>query len=117
MIGALIVEFLIHFFVVLGMIFAVMGNVGVLVFPDVYTRLQASSTCTTTSTISFILAALLYTGIQPMTGKLIVLLIFFSVSSPVGAHIVARFAWMQEIPAWRRRRTGAGGEFGGSLDG
>ena len=31
----------------LGAVFIVMANIGVLVFPDVYTRLQASSTCST----------------------------------------------------------------------
>lgn len=100
----LVNELVVHLFVILGMIFAVIGNVGVLLFPDVYSRLQASSTCSTTSTISFIIAAIFYVGLSPMLGKLVVLLIFFGVSSPVGAHIVARFAWSQHIPAWRRLR-------------
>ena len=39
-------------FMGIGALFIVMANIGVLVFPDVYTRLQASSTCSTTAVFS-----------------------------------------------------------------
>jgi len=97
-----ILAILIQFFLFLGIIFAVLGNLGVLIFPDVYTRLQASSTCTTTSVFSFFIAGMLYSGFSPITGKILVITVFFIVSSPVSAHIVARFAWNREIVPWRK---------------
>ncbi len=89
-------------FLLLGVIFSVIGNLGVLLFPDVYTRLQASSTCGTTSIVSIFIAAMLFEGFSPLTGKILAIMIFFLISSPLSSYIVARFAWNQEIVAWRK---------------
>ncbi|MBD3305021.1 cation:proton antiporter [candidate division KSB3 bacterium] len=93
---------LVQAFLFMGMVFSVMGNIGVLMFPDVYTRLQASSTCSTTSVVSIFIAAMLSTGLSPLTGKILVITLFFLISSPVSSYIVARFAWNQEIVPWRK---------------
>ncbi len=85
-----------------GILFGVVGNVGVLIFPDVYTRLQASATCATTATLSVIIGCAFLVELGPMTGKLIVIGLFFLVSSPVSSHIIGRYAWKREMVPWRR---------------
>lgn len=92
-------------FLLMGIIFSLMGNLGVLIFPDVYTRLQASSTCSTTSVCSVFIAAMLGAGFSPLTGKILVITIFFLISSSVSSYIIARYAWHQEIPVWRRIKS------------
>lgn len=92
-------------FLLIGIVFSIMGNLGVLIFPDVYTRLQASSTCTTTSVFSIFIAAMLSAGFSSLTGKILVITIFFLISNPVSSYIIARYAWHKEIPSWRRIRT------------
>ncbi len=89
-------------FLLLGIIFSVMGNLGALLFPDVYTRLQASSTCGTTSIFSIFIAALLVEGFSPLAGKIMAITLFFMISSPLSSYIIARFAWNQDIVAWRK---------------
>jgi multicomponent Na+:H+ antiporter subunit G len=89
-------------FLALGVVFDIMGLLGVLAFPDVYTRLQASATCTTTAVLSVLIAAMLITGWSPMTGKTLVIALFFIISSPVSAHIIARYAWNRNMVPWRR---------------
>ena len=89
-------------FFVLGGIFGIMGNLGVLVFPDVYTRLQASSTCSTTSVFSVFVACMIVAGLSPMTGKILVITLFFFITNPIASHIIARYAWEREIVPWRR---------------
>ena len=86
----------------LGVIFNIMGNVGVLIFPDVYTRLQASSTCSTTSVLSFFIGCMFLVGWGPMFGRLLAITLFFFITSPISAHIIARFAWQNGVIAWRR---------------
>ncbi len=58
-------EWIIYFFLLLAVIFNIVGTLGVLIFPDVYTRLQASSTATTTSVISAFIASMVSAGISP----------------------------------------------------
>ena len=86
----------------LGAVFNIMGNLGVLIFPDAYTRLQASSTCSTTSVLSFLIGCMLLVGLGPMLGRLVVITMFFFITSPISAHIIARFAWQNGMVAWRR---------------
>ncbi len=90
-----------YLFLSLGVIFIVMANIGVLVFPDVYTRLQASSTCSTTAVFSILIACMFFSGWGPMTGKLLVITVFFFMTNPISAHIIARFAWDSEMIPWR----------------
>jgi multicomponent Na+:H+ antiporter subunit G len=89
-------------FLGLGVVFGVIGNLGVLILPDVYTRLQASSTASTTSVFSALVAGIFVVGWDPMAGKIAVIALFFFVSSPIAAHIIARYAWQREIVPWRR---------------
>lgn len=93
---------LILFFIVLGAVFCLVGNLGVLTFPDVYSRLQASALASATSVISIFIACMLIAGLTPMTGKILIIALFFLVSSPVSTHIVARYAWKKEIVPWRK---------------
>lgn len=86
----------------LGAVFGIIGNLGVLVLPDVYTRLQASSTCSTTSVFSVLVGCMLLSGFSEMTGKIVVIALFFFVSNPVSSHIIARYAWESQIIPWRR---------------
>ena len=94
----------------LGVIFNIMGNVGVLIFPDVYTRLQASSTCSTTSVLSFFIGCMFLVGWGPMFGRLLAITLFFFITSPISAHIIARFAWQNGVIAWRRSHFGRHGQ-------
>ena len=89
-------------FMALGILFSLAGNIGVLIFPDVYSRLQASSLAATTSVISVFIACMLLTGLSPMTGRILILLLFFLISSPVSTHIVARYAWSRGMVPRRK---------------
>ena len=101
----MIVAVMVQVFIGLGFVFALIGHLGVLLLPDVYTRLQASSTSTTTSVISFFIAAMLDGGFSIATGKIVAIMVFFLLSSPVSTHLVAKHAWNQEIAPWRRRKA------------
>jgi len=100
----IIVIGLVQLFFLMGIIFSIMGNLGVLIFPDIYTRLQASSTCSTTSVFSIFLAAMMLSGFSVLSGKILVITIFFLISSPVSSYIIAQYAWNKEIVPWRKIR-------------
>jgi len=99
-------------FMGIGALFIVMANIGVLVFPDVYTRLQASSTCSTTAVFSILIGCMFFAGWGPITGKILVIGIFFFITNPISAHIIARFAWNKEMIPWRHtyHRKSAGSD-------
>ncbi len=88
-----------------GIFFGILGNIGVLKFPDVYTRLQASSKCGITSVFSIFIACMLLKGFTPMSGRILVIALFFLVTGPVTTHIIGRRAWKRGVLPWRRKRS------------
>ena len=90
------------FFFGLAAFFAVIGSIGLLVLPDVYTRLQAAGLSGSTAVISVMIGSLFWVEPGPLTGRLLVLLLFFLVSSPTASHIVGRYAWREGLVPWKR---------------
>jgi multicomponent Na+:H+ antiporter subunit G len=92
-------------FLALGVFFGLIGNLGVLRFPDVYTRLHASAKCSTTAVVSVFLACVLLEGFSALSGRIAVIALFFLLTGPVTAHIIGRRAWKRGVLPWRRKGT------------
>jgi multicomponent Na+:H+ antiporter subunit G len=92
------------FFFLLGIFFTLTGHLGQLRAPDFYTRLQTSSTCSTTAVLSLLIASMLLAGLGPFTSRIAAITIFFILTNPLATHIIARFAWEEGIVPWRRRQ-------------
>ncbi|WP_087037633.1 monovalent cation/H(+) antiporter subunit G [Thermococcus litoralis] len=86
----------------IGVGFNLLASVGILRFPDVYTRIHASTKCTTFGTIFIVLATVVYSiyrwlpthdtrwitiGIHSA-----LVVIFLVLTNPVGAHAIGRAA-------------------------
>lgn len=76
-----------------GGFFIVVGAVGVLRMPDFYTRMHAASITDTLGTGLIILGLLWPAGLTQVSIKLLLILIFFLLTSPTTAHALARAAW------------------------
>ncbi len=90
------------FFFGLAILFSIAGSVGILVLPDAYSRLQAAGLSGSTAVISVMIGSLFWVEPGPLTGRLLVLLFFFLISSPTASHIVGRYAWREGQVPWRR---------------
>lgn len=95
---------IVQIFLGMGIFFGILGNIGVLKFPDIYTRLQASSKCGVTSVFSIFIACMLVEGLSSMTGRILVITLFFLITAPVTSHIIGRHAWKKGAVPWRRKR-------------
>ena len=90
----------------LAFVFGIFGLVGLFRFPDPYSRPQSGSLLGTSSVLSIFIGTLLLAPNGAVAARVIVIMIFFLVSSPTGSHIVARFAWNTGIHPWRPKRKG-----------
>ncbi|MCD6232470.1 monovalent cation/H(+) antiporter subunit G [Candidatus Aerophobetes bacterium] len=93
-----------YFFLGMGVFFATFGNIGMLRFPDVYTRLQASSKCGITSIISIFIGLIILEGLNSVALRITVITIFFLITSPVSSHIIGRSAYEEGILPWRKEK-------------
>lgn len=89
-------------FIVIGLFFLFTAAVGVLRFPDVYTRSHAVS-LTDSLGAFFVLGGLaLYQGVTTNTFKILVVLILLYLLNPVIAHATVRSAHRSGLKPWSR---------------
>jgi multicomponent Na+:H+ antiporter subunit G len=98
----MIFDIIIYVFLGVGVFFNVLAGVGLLRFPDVYTRLHAGTKCTTFGSI-FIIGSVVLIGLKDwwfennLNGSVLAIhsafaLIAILLTNPVGAHAIARAA-------------------------
>ena len=98
----MIFEIIIYVFMGIGVFFNVLAGVGLLRFPDVYTRLHAGTKCTTFGSI-FVIGSVILIGLKSwwfendLNGSVLAIhsifaLIAILLTNPVGAHAIARAA-------------------------
>jgi len=95
-------EFIIYIFLGIGVFFNLLAGVGLLRFPDVYTRLHAGTKCTTFGSI-FICGSVILLGLKQWVYNgdtnssvllihTVIALIAILLTNPTGAHAIARAA-------------------------
>ena len=80
--------------VVLGLVVTTLGVVGMFRMPDVYTELHAASKAVVLGIVAF-LAASLAAGDAAVTSRALLIAAFLILTTPVGAHVIARAAWLR----------------------
>jgi len=81
----------------LGILFDLFGCIGLVRFPDVYTRLQASTKCVTLGTALIVFGVFIYEGFTPAGIKALLVMLFILATSPTSAHALARGAYRSGI--------------------
>lgn len=87
---------------VLASVFAIAGTLSLFRFPDCYTRLQASSLASSTAPFTIFLLSLVNAADVASAFRILLLMLFFLVSSPTSTHIISRYAWFSGITPWTK---------------
>jgi multicomponent Na+:H+ antiporter subunit G len=89
-----------------GAIFLLIGAIGVLRFPDFYTRLHAVSVCDTLGAGLVLLGLMLQGGLSLVTVKLLLIFYFMIFSGPTAVHALAQAALQSKLkPAVDDRKS------------
>lgn len=86
--------------VVVGLAFDFFGCLGLIRFPDVYNRLQASAKCITLGTCGILVGLICFKGFTPTGIKAFLCLVFIILTAPVSAHAIARAAYRSGVKPW-----------------
>ncbi|MBN2533477.1 MAG: Na+/H+ antiporter subunit G [Spirochaetales bacterium] len=87
---------------IIGAVFDFFGCLGLVRFPDVYNRLQASTKCVTFGTIFILSGVAVYAGLNPMSIKAVLCIVFILITSPTAAHAISRGAHHSGIKLWKK---------------
>jgi multicomponent Na+:H+ antiporter subunit G len=93
----LIVEIVSWVLILLGSFFTVVGTVGLMRMPDVFTRMHAASVSDTLGVGLLILGMALQAGLSLVTLKLLFLLVLFFFTAPVVTHALAQACLHENI--------------------
>jgi len=91
----------------LGSALLLVGGIGLLRFPDFYSRLQAAGITDTLSTLCVLLGLLLQAESLPVGAKLLFALLFMLFTAPTASHALARAARHGKLDPWQ---AGEGGD-------
>jgi multicomponent Na+:H+ antiporter subunit G len=84
----------------LGAIISVISAVGMLRFPDVYTRSHAVAKSATLGVLSCLIGSFVYIWVQDgyISIRILLGILFVFITSPVASHLVIRAAYRSGVP-------------------
>ena len=88
--------------IITGLIFDFFGCLGLLRFPDVYSRLHSSIKCVTLGTSSILFGLFMYKGFTSTGIKALLCIIFLLLTAPVSAHVLSRSAHKSGVKLWEK---------------
>ena len=89
-----------YILITIGILFDIFGCIGLVRFPDVYNRLQASTKCVTLGTIFLLVGVAVASGSGAMGAKAIICAVFILITSPTAAHAIAKGSYASGVGLW-----------------
>lgn len=84
-------------FLLTGGAFGLIGGIGMIRFPDFYTRLHAAGVTDTLCTLLIVLGLLIQSGLSLLTLKMLLILLFLLFTAPTATHALARAAMLDGL--------------------
>lgn len=90
------------FLLATGASFMLLATVGLLRLPDLFTRMHAATKTATLGVSCTLLAVAVHFGELGITTRAVLIIVFFFLTAPVAAHLIARAAYSVGVPLWER---------------
>lgn len=91
--------------VISGVFFLLMGGLGLVRFPDFYTRMHAAGKCDTLGSLLILTGLAIHQGFDLASVKLMVIAVFIFFTSPTATHAIARAAHRNRVPFWTEKES------------
>ncbi len=103
----IVLNLLVALFVLAGTFFILSASIGVVRFPDVYTKLHAATKASTLGIAFILIGAFTYLYLEHsiVSGKLLLAIVFIMLTAPVGAHMMGRAAHTSGVKPYLKNRN------------
>ncbi len=97
------IETIVTIFLGIGLFFVLAGSIGLVRFPDIYTRIHATGLVSTLGVGSILIASLIYFNFEAHTFnvKELLVLSFLLLTAPVAIHMIGQAAYRTGVPLCR----------------
>lgn len=89
-------------FIIIGLLFFLSGTVGLLRFPDIYTRLHALTKADNVGLGCVVFGLALQSGNLAVAVKLLLIWLLVLIASSASCHLIASSAMQKKIVPWTR---------------
>lgn len=86
-----------------GFFFIMVTALGLIRFPDFYTRLHAAGKGDTLGIGLFLMGLAIYNGFNLVSIKLLLIVIFIFIANPIGCHALSRAAYKAGLAPWTKK--------------
>ena len=87
----------------IGVIFTLIGSIGVIRLPDFYTRAHAATKPDTLGLVLSMIGLALRHGVNVNSAKLLLIVLFVFLANPAAAHVLGRSAIRTGVQPWTRQ--------------
>jgi multicomponent Na+:H+ antiporter subunit G len=91
--------------IIIGATLMFPAALGIVRLPDIYMRISAATKAATLGAGCLLLAVAVHFRDPGVTGRAIAVIIFIFLTSPVGAHMLGRAAYLNGAPLWYKTRV------------
>jgi len=88
--------------IIVGVLFVVIGAVGLLRLPDFYIRISAITKAATVGVACIMIGVALNYNEVSVAIKAFAVVLFLLITSPIAAHIIGRAAYNAGVPLWKK---------------
>ncbi|TVP80850.1 MAG: monovalent cation/H(+) antiporter subunit G [Puniceicoccaceae bacterium] len=93
---------LVGIFLIVGAFFALVAGLGVTRFPDLYTRMHASTKAGAFGAALMLIAAAIHFGNLRAIFMALIIIVFFYLTTPIAAQTLGQAAYRRKVPFWSK---------------
>lgn len=91
--------------IISGCLLILISSLGVIRFPDFYSRLHPAGKSDTMGQTMVLLGLIIFEGFDLISVKLIIIMIFFYVANPTATHFISKAAHKAGLPLWQKQKV------------
>lgn len=92
---------IIAFLATLGAVFILLAAIGFVKMPDIFLRISVTTKAVTLGIGLMLASAAVHFGTESIASRVIAIIFFVFLTSPVGAHLIGRVSYFIGIPLWK----------------
>jgi multicomponent Na+:H+ antiporter subunit G len=85
----------------IGAVFMLIASLGVVRLPDLFMRMHSNTKSATLGVFFMMLGLSIHFGSLPIFIRALAVVLFFMITAPVAAQIIARAAYFSGVPLWK----------------
>lgn len=82
-------------FILGGLFFSLVATIGIIRFPDVFSRIHAAAKCDTLGALLCITGLIIFNGFNIVSLKMLLVLIFIWVTNPTATHLIGKAEYIR----------------------